>query len=81
MGVAYSLRTLRGNPALVVTVPVTLTVGVGANTAMFGLLAALQWWEPGHVADPSRVVAVGAARNHVEYRALRDGARTVDIAT
>ena len=80
MGVAYSLRTLRRNPALVVTVLVTLALGVGANTAMFGLLAALVWWEPGHVADPSRVVAVGPARNYVEYRRLRDGARTVDVA-
>ena len=80
MGVTYSLRTLRRNPALVITVLVTLALGVGANTAMFGLLAALLWWEPGHVADSSRVVAVGLARNHVEYRALRDGARTVDVA-
>ena len=80
MGFAYSLRSLRRNPALVVTVLATLGLGVGANAAMFGLLAALQWWEPEHVADPDRVFAVRAARNYVEYRALRDRTRTLDVA-
>lgn len=79
MGLACSLRTLCRNPALVVTVLVTLGLGVGANAAMLGLLAALQWWEPAHVADPARVVAVGPARNYLQYRTLRDGARTLDV--
>ena len=79
MGLQHSLRRLRRNPALVVTALVTLGLGVGANTAVFGLVMALQWWEPGHVVDPGRVVAVGAARNYVEYRRLRDRAQTLDV--
>ena len=80
MGLAYSLRTLRRNPALVVTVLVTLGLGVGANTAVFRLLVELQWWEPEHVTDPNRVVSVGPSRNYTEYRTLRDEARTLDVA-
>ena len=79
MGLLYSLRALGRKPALVVSVLVTLGLGVGANTALLGLVAALQSWEPEHVADPSRLVTVGAARNFVEYRELRDRARTLDV--
>ena len=80
MGLAYPLRTLRRNPALVVTVLVTLGLGGGANTAMFGLLGALQRWEPEHVVDPDRVFVVRAAGNYVDYRALRDRTRMLDVA-
>ena len=80
LGLTHSLRTLRRNPALAIAVVATLGLGIGANTAMFGLVAALHGWEPEHVAEPDRVVMIGAARNYVDYRRLRDDARTLDVA-
>lgn len=76
-----ALRSLCRTPAVTVLAVVTLALGVGANTAMVGLVDALLFRLPEHVEDPRRIVSVSrTAPNFVRYRELRDRARTLDVA-
>jgi len=34
----YALRTMRGNPAFVITAILTIALGIGGNTAMFTVI-------------------------------------------
>lgn len=54
----HAARRLRNAPGFAVVAIVTLAIGVGVNTAMFGLIDALLFRPPAHVADPDRVVRV-----------------------
>ena len=58
----------------------TLAIGVGANTAMCGLVQALVSRPPGLVRAPERVVEVASVRNYVALKSLRGHSRTLDIA-
>src|SRR5580700_9287235 len=55
--VRYALRQLRKSPAFAVTVTVSLTLGLGANTTIFTLVNAMLFLPPS-VADANRVVEV-----------------------
>src|SRR5438045_7784603 len=52
----YALRTLRRSPGLSLAAVLTLGLGIGANTAMFGIVDRLFYRPPAHVVDPDRVV-------------------------
>ncbi|HEY3381911.1 MAG TPA: ABC transporter permease [Vicinamibacterales bacterium] len=54
-----ALRALGANPVFSVTVVAVLALGIGANSAIFGLINQTLLAPPG-VSDPSRVVAVRA---------------------
>jgi predicted permease len=53
----YALRQLRGNPGFASTAILTLTIGIGASTAIFAVLDAVLL-EPLPFAQPDRLVAV-----------------------
>ncbi len=52
----YALRTLARSPGLSLAAVLTLGLGIGANTAMFGVVDRLFFRPPAHVVDPDRVV-------------------------
>ena len=52
----YALRTLARNPGLSLAAVLTLGLGIGANSAMFGVVDRLFFRPPAHVVDPDRVV-------------------------
>src|SRR5262245_2206372 len=55
----YALRQLRRSPIFALAAVVTLTLGIGANTALFTLADALLL-RPLPVRDPSRLVRISA---------------------
>src|SRR5436309_3320378 len=54
----YALRTLARSPGLSLAAVLTLGLGIGANSAMFGVVDRLFFRPPAHVVDPDRVVRV-----------------------
>src|SRR5213592_3103930 len=54
--VRYALRTLARSPGLSLAAVLTLGLGIGANSAMFGVVDRLFFRPPAHVVDPDRVV-------------------------
>jgi predicted permease len=58
----YAVRALRLRPGFTAMVAVTLSLGIGANAAMFGILDRLLFRAPAHVSDPDRVVQVHTRR-------------------
>jgi len=53
----FAVRKFRRSPGLTIAAIVTLTLGIGANTAIFSLVDAL-WLRPLPIADPSHLVAI-----------------------
>jgi putative ABC transport system permease protein len=51
----FALRSLRANPGFTAAVVLTLALGIGANTTMFGVLDTLLLKPPALVQDPGRV--------------------------
>src|SRR5271156_1716203 len=60
----YALRQLRGNPGFAATAILTLTLGIGASTAIFAVLDAVLL-EPLPFAQPDRLVAVESQPDRV----------------
>ena len=54
--IRYALRGLRLRPGFAAIVVVTLSLGIGANATMFGILDRLLLRAPAHIVDPDRVV-------------------------
>src|SRR5438128_1469626 len=52
----YALRTLARSPGLSLAAVLTVGLGIGANSAMFGVVDRLFFRPPAHVVDPDRVV-------------------------
>lgn len=89
--VLYVLRSLRRNPAFSAAVVVTFALGIGANTAMFGVTERLLLRGPEHVKDRDRLARLYLTMNYpvygertqsmfgyVSYAILRDQARLLD---
>src|SRR3989440_5908786 len=85
----YALRTLARSPGLSLAAVLTLGLGIGANTAMFGVVDRLFFRPPAHVVDPDRVVRIyvttsdprfGTSTSPIgtypRYEDLRDRARS-----
>ncbi|HEU4629262.1 MAG TPA: ADOP family duplicated permease [Gemmatimonadaceae bacterium] len=84
--VRYAVRALRRTPGFTAVVVLTLALGIGANTAMFGVIDRLLLRGPAHVVDAERVRRVyltgtpapgqtgtGAIVPFATYTDLRDG--------
>src|SRR5437899_3697934 len=54
----YALRMLARSPGLSSAAGLTLGLGIGANTAMFGVVDRLFFRPPAHVVNPDRVVRI-----------------------
>src|SRR6266568_4463435 len=89
----YALRTLTRSPGLSLAAVLTLGLGIGANSAMFGVVDRLFLRPPAHVVDPDRVVRLyvttmmpGYGTNtmpigtYPRYEDLRDHARSFAVA-
>lgn len=51
----YALRGLRAHPGFTLAVVATLALGIGANTAMFGVVDRLMFRPPAYLRDPGSV--------------------------
>lgn len=72
----YAFRTLANSPAFLFTAIASLTLGIGANTAMFSVLDAMLL-RPLPVVEPSRVFAITPkhpvrSTSQISYRDLAD---------
>jgi len=54
----YAARALARTPVLSIAAVVTLGLGIGANTAMFGVVDRLFFRPPAHVSDPERIFGI-----------------------
>src|SRR5688572_14041315 len=73
----YGVRQLVRSPGFVVVAILTLSLGIGANTALFSLANAVLARPLPELRDPQSLVWVGAARgqwnmSYPEYRDLRE---------
>jgi predicted permease len=58
----YALRQLRQSPGVLLLSLLTLTLGIGANTAIFTLMNSL-WLQGLPVVDPDRLLIIGVSRD------------------
>ena len=57
----YAARTLLKSPAFTAVAVLSITLGIGANTAIFSLIDAVMW-RMLPVKDPASLMAVGLTR-------------------
>src|SRR5437762_13039139 len=69
----YVLRSLARRPVLALAAVLTLGLGIGANSAMFGVVDRLFFRPPAHVVDPDRVVRVSVTRIDPRWGAITGG--------
>src|SRR5207249_11513975 len=72
----YALRTLARSPGLSLAAVLTLGLGIGANSAIFGVVDRLFFRPPAHVVDPGRVVRLNVTTMMPGY-----GTNTMPIGT
>ncbi|HET9482526.1 MAG TPA: hypothetical protein VFO79_01095, partial [Xanthomonadales bacterium] len=53
-----AFRQLARTPGFTLVAALTLSIGIGANTAIFGVVNELLLRPPAHVADPQRIVSI-----------------------
>src|SRR5438876_1802682 len=90
----YALRTLARSPGFSAAVVACFALGIGANTAIFGVIDTLFFRPPAHVQEPDRLVRVyvtrtspplgvltSSATSFAKYVDLRDDVRSFsDVA-
>lgn len=85
----FALRTLSRRPGFALAATLTLALGIGANTAVFGLVHAVLLSPPQGVADPERLVALFTSdysgppygtSSYPDWRDLRDDPAFAGIA-
>jgi len=80
--IRYALRGLRIRPAFAAAVVITLALGIGANTAMFGILDRLLFRPPPMLRDPAtahQVYAYQTYRDEVIVGNPDEYARFIDL--
>ena len=76
----YAARQLRRNPGFALTAILTLAIGIGANTALFGVVNELLL-KPLPVPSPRELVLFNWLEGRQSMRRGMDGVRTIDEAT
>jgi predicted permease len=76
----YAARQLRRNPGFALTAILTLAIGIGANTALFGVVNELLL-KPLPVPSPRELVLFNWLEGRQSMRKGMDGIRTIDEAT
>ncbi|HTW79759.1 MAG TPA: ABC transporter permease [Terracidiphilus sp.] len=61
--IRFGLRKFLHAPGLTLAAVVTLTLGIGANTAIFSLVDGV-WLRPLQIADPSHLIVVQSVKEH-----------------
>ncbi len=69
----YAVRSLARSPVLTLAAVLTLGLGIGANSAMFGVVDRLFFRPPPHVVDPDRVVRVSVTRIDPRWGTMTGG--------
>jgi len=72
----YAVRTLARSPTLSLAAVLTLGLGIGANSAIFGVVDRLFFRPPAHVVDPDRVVRVSVTRTDPRWGTITGGIGT-----
>ena len=79
----FAARSLTRSPGLTIAAVLTLGLGIGANSAMFGVVDRLFFRPPSHVVDPDRVVRVNVTKTQAPYgswtQALADFPRYTEL--
>ena len=87
----YGVRQLRTAPGFTLIAALTLALGIGANTVMFGIVDGMLFRPPAEVVDPSTLVRLelqlpalpgdgpqlSGVVSYPDYVAVRDGARAL----
>ena len=68
----YALRALARRPMLTLAAVITIGLGIGANTAMFGVVDRLFFRLPAHVVDPHRVVRINVTSTESQLGTFTD---------
>jgi len=69
----HAIRSLRRAPVLSLTAVVTLALGIGVNSAIFGVIDSLFFRTPPHVVEPERLVRLNSSPGSVRaYPRLQD---------
>jgi predicted permease len=84
--VGYAVRTLLKTPGFTAVVILSITLGIGANTAIFSLIDAVMW-RMLPVKDPESLLAVVRTRNgtvqngftYKEYKAMREYSQLAEL--
>ena len=84
---AHGLRLLRRSPVFTASAALSLSIGIGANTAIFTVANGLLFRPPVGIAEPSELVVIGTARGdgglnplaHTAYREI--SRRTTELTT
>src|SRR5438034_7894031 len=75
----YAVRSLARSPVLTLAAVLTLGLGIGANSAMFGVVDRLFFRPPPHVVDPDRVVRVSVTRTDPRWGTITGGSVVVKL--
>ncbi|HEX3865525.1 MAG TPA: hypothetical protein VHV78_02195, partial [Gemmatimonadaceae bacterium] len=65
--IRFALRGFRRRPFVTSIIVATLSLGIGANTTMFGVLDRLFLEAPPHIADPNRVVLMNVGQTGEDW--------------
>src|SRR3954469_8483396 len=73
--VGYALRTFRRQPAFAGVAVISLAAGIGLNTAVFSIINTIFFQSVRGVAEPARIVSVGARSSFAVFQDVRQNSR------